>query len=122
MAGNEAMDPQTPIVADSNPYIRAALMGQAPPEAGNRRNSFNHRGDGQNVPFGDMHVQFCDRPTAGVSRDNIYTRGYSPMGNGAGPDVAGQASKAVLGAAGDPPVNYLFDLVWRTDDMLLHLR
>ena len=28
MAGNEAMDPQTPIVADSNPYIRAALMGQ----------------------------------------------------------------------------------------------
>jgi hypothetical protein len=116
---NEAMDPLNPVMADSNPYIRAALAGQTPPEAGNTRNSLNHRGDGQNVLFGDLHVQFCDRPTVGVSRDNIYTWGYSRAGDRAGPDVPGQAPRVVAGPPGEPPSNYLFDIVSRTDAMLL---
>jgi prepilin-type processing-associated H-X9-DG protein len=35
-------------------------------------NSNNHDGDGQNVLFGDGHVEFLQNPFVGVQRDNIY--------------------------------------------------
>ena len=37
-------------------------------------NSNNHDGDGQNVLFGDGHVEFLQNPFVGVQRDHIYTR------------------------------------------------
>jgi prepilin-type N-terminal cleavage/methylation domain-containing protein/prepilin-type processing-associated H-X9-DG protein len=37
-------------------------------------NSNNHDGDGQNVLFGDGHVEFTQNPFVGVQRDNIYAR------------------------------------------------
>lgn len=44
-------------------------------------NSNNHDGDGQNVLFGDGHVEFVQNPFVGVQRDNIYTRSVaSPAG------------------------------------------
>ena len=36
-------------------------------------NSNNHDKDGQNVLFGDGHVDFVQNPFVGVQRDNIYT-------------------------------------------------
>jgi len=36
-------------------------------------NSNNHDEDGQNVLFGDGHVEFVQNPWAGVQKDNIYT-------------------------------------------------
>jgi prepilin-type N-terminal cleavage/methylation domain-containing protein/prepilin-type processing-associated H-X9-DG protein len=42
-------------------------------------NSNNHDGDGQNILFGDGHVEFLQNPFVGVQRDNIYSRS---MGNG----------------------------------------
>ena len=36
-------------------------------------NSRNHGGEGQNVLFGDGHVEFVRRPIVGVNSDNIYT-------------------------------------------------
>jgi prepilin-type processing-associated H-X9-DG protein len=38
-------------------------------------NSDNHDRDGQNVLFGDGHVEFLSHPFAGIKRDNIYTTG-----------------------------------------------
>jgi prepilin-type N-terminal cleavage/methylation domain-containing protein/prepilin-type processing-associated H-X9-DG protein len=38
-------------------------------------NSNNHGKQGQNVLFGDGHVEFDNNPFAGTNRDNIYTRG-----------------------------------------------
>jgi prepilin-type processing-associated H-X9-DG protein len=35
-------------------------------------NSNNHDGDGQNVLFGDGHVEFLQNPFVGIKRDNIY--------------------------------------------------
>ena len=35
-------------------------------------NSNNHDGDGQNVLFGDGHVEFLQNPFVGVKRDHIY--------------------------------------------------
>jgi prepilin-type processing-associated H-X9-DG protein len=37
-------------------------------------NSRNHDGDGQNVLYGDGHVEFQSSPFCGVQRDNIYAR------------------------------------------------
>jgi prepilin-type N-terminal cleavage/methylation domain-containing protein/prepilin-type processing-associated H-X9-DG protein len=37
-------------------------------------NSNNHDGDGQNVLYGDGHVEFLQNPFVGVQRDNIFTR------------------------------------------------
>jgi prepilin-type N-terminal cleavage/methylation domain-containing protein/prepilin-type processing-associated H-X9-DG protein len=38
-------------------------------------NSNNHGKDGQNVLYGDGHVEFQNNPFCGTDRDNIYTRG-----------------------------------------------
>jgi prepilin-type processing-associated H-X9-DG protein len=35
-------------------------------------NSNNHDGDGQNVLFGDGHVEFLQNPFVGIQRDNIF--------------------------------------------------
>jgi prepilin-type N-terminal cleavage/methylation domain-containing protein/prepilin-type processing-associated H-X9-DG protein len=37
-------------------------------------NSNNHDEDGQNILFGDGHVEFASNPFMGVNKDNIYTR------------------------------------------------
>jgi prepilin-type N-terminal cleavage/methylation domain-containing protein/prepilin-type processing-associated H-X9-DG protein len=42
-------------------------------------NSNNHGKDGQNVLFGDGHVEFDNNIFVGTSRDNIYTRGGTPL-------------------------------------------
>ncbi len=43
-------------------------------------NSNNHDGDGQNILFGDGHVEFLQNPFVGVQRDNIYTRANDAAG------------------------------------------
>jgi prepilin-type N-terminal cleavage/methylation domain-containing protein/prepilin-type processing-associated H-X9-DG protein len=43
-------------------------------------NSNNHDEDGQNVLYGDGHVEFTQNPFVGVQRDNIYTRRSSSTG------------------------------------------
>jgi len=43
-------------------------------------NTNNHDGDGQNVLFGDGHVEFLQNPFVGVQRDNIFTRSTSTPG------------------------------------------
>jgi len=41
-------------------------------------NSTNHSGAGENVLFGDGHVEFDQNPFVGVQRDNIYTAYTTP--------------------------------------------
>jgi prepilin-type processing-associated H-X9-DG protein len=36
-------------------------------------NSANHEQDGQNVLYGDGHVEFQNNPFCGTQRDNIFT-------------------------------------------------
>ncbi|MGA2439533.1 MAG: prepilin-type N-terminal cleavage/methylation domain-containing protein [Tepidisphaeraceae bacterium] len=43
-------------------------------------NSNNHGKQGQNVLYGDGHVEFQNNPFCGVNRDNIYTRGGPTWG------------------------------------------
>ena len=51
-------------------------------------NSNNHDKDGQNVLYGDGHVEFVQSPFVGVGRDNIYTaRLTSTTTAGAGTNI-----------------------------------
>ena len=43
-------------------------------------NSNNHDGDGQNILFGDGHVEFLQNPFVGIQRDNIFTRANDASG------------------------------------------
>ena len=69
-------------VADKNPGTTGGsdvttLPHDAPPSQLAKANSRNHRQAGQNVLYGDGHVQFWPTPYCGVgsgrARDNIFT-------------------------------------------------
>jgi prepilin-type N-terminal cleavage/methylation domain-containing protein/prepilin-type processing-associated H-X9-DG protein len=45
-------------------------------------NSNNHNKDGQNVLYGDGHVEFQASPFVGTNADNIYTRGGANFAGG----------------------------------------
>jgi prepilin-type processing-associated H-X9-DG protein len=66
------------LAADLNPGTFASrdarsVSLQSKPDAMRKANSTNHEGDGQNVLYGDGHVEFQNNPLCGVERDNIYT-------------------------------------------------
>jgi prepilin-type processing-associated H-X9-DG protein len=44
-------------------------------------NSANHSGQGENVLFGDGHVDFALNPFCGTRRDNVYTVSGSTDGS-----------------------------------------
>lgn len=124
---SESMDPGTPVMADSNPYMRSMLTGGkiTPSEQAaraavmNKRmgdNSPNHMTEGQNVLFGDLHVSFFDHPTVGVGTDNIYTWHFSLANNPAG-DNAVDAAPA--NPSPNSVANYYYDLVSRTDALIM---
>jgi len=46
-----------------------------------KANSNNHDEDGQNVLFGDGHVEFLQNPFVGIQRDNIFTRKDTTTGD-----------------------------------------
>lgn len=65
-----------------------------------KANSNNHNGDGQNILYGDGHVEFVNNPYAGAGRDNIYT--YRTAAVDTSNPVNG---KGALAAAGSYPTN-----------------
>ena len=54
-------------------------------------NSRNHDQDGQNVLYGDGHVEFQQNPFVGVQRDNIFTRRAGSSGFASAPAPIGQS-------------------------------
>jgi prepilin-type N-terminal cleavage/methylation domain-containing protein/prepilin-type processing-associated H-X9-DG protein len=81
------------IGADINPGIQNGQTPQNLTTASTAAqmktgNSFNHKKDGQNVLYGDGHVEFQNSPLCGVNRDNIYTRAQNPAAANAASDVA----------------------------------
>jgi prepilin-type N-terminal cleavage/methylation domain-containing protein/prepilin-type processing-associated H-X9-DG protein len=73
-----------------------------------KANSPNHQGAGENLLFGDGHVEFVQNPFAGTQRDNVYTKasvsgtGYGLVGNGTdGTEPAAGNASSSPGWAGD---------------------
>jgi prepilin-type processing-associated H-X9-DG protein len=95
---NNAISAEFAVASDMNPGGDGLL--KLKPTAGLREaregNSFNHDRDGQNVLYGDGHVEFLINPFVGVQRDNIFTFGES--GNDA-PDTGGDG---IIGSSVGP--------------------
>jgi len=76
---NNSLTSEFAVAADINPGIvgtndNVIAVTSASSGAQMRLgNSNNHDEDGQNVLFGDGHVEFVQNPFSGVQRDNIYT-------------------------------------------------
>jgi len=64
-------------------------------------NSTNHAGAGQNVLFGDGHVEFDQNPFVGVQRDNIFTCYATPAAAGTMGGTALTGTSALLNGPGD---------------------
>ncbi|HEV7301461.1 MAG TPA: prepilin-type N-terminal cleavage/methylation domain-containing protein [Tepidisphaeraceae bacterium] len=73
---NANLGPEFAIMADRNPVgSSGAVIGinnTSAQTAVKAANSKNHGQDGQNILFGDGHVEFSNTPLAGVAKDNIY--------------------------------------------------
>lgn len=86
---NSAISAEFAVASDMNPGGEALL--KLTPRDGMRRqregNSFNHDRDGQNILYGDGHVEFFNNPFAGVKRENIFTFGDSGSET---PDTGGE--------------------------------
>jgi prepilin-type processing-associated H-X9-DG protein len=72
---SSSMSAEYAVAGDMNPGTDDLLKLTTQSSAAQMRhgNSFNHNQDGQNVLFGDGHVEFDQNPLVGVKRDNIYT-------------------------------------------------
>jgi len=79
---NNSLTPDFAVMSDINPG--SSVNGITTSNAGTVRtnssssgmkdgNSNNHGQDGQNVLYGDGHVEFQNNPFVGIQRDNIYT-------------------------------------------------
>jgi prepilin-type processing-associated H-X9-DG protein len=84
----QGLEPTFAVAADINPGTtgnggndnvmnpNTSSSGQAMAIA----NSNNHGKQGQNILFGDGHVEFDNNCFSGTDRDNIYTRGGPTWG------------------------------------------
>jgi len=80
-------------------------------------NSWLHQSDGQNVVFGDNHVEFCRLPNVGNNNDNIWTANNgSPNQGGTAVTSTGAIPNSPGGATG----NYDVVMVPTGDDTSTH--
>jgi prepilin-type processing-associated H-X9-DG protein len=74
------------VAADLNPGKQGSFDVTLPMETSSattmqKANSSNHNQQGENVLYGDGHVEFVQNPFAGTRRDNIYTVSGSTDGS-----------------------------------------
>lgn len=103
------------LLADMNPGRKGPQQDATKPDFTDGpmelaiANSRNHREAGQNVLYGDMHVEFRDTPYCGADGDNIYTAQAEAMSvTGERPTPNG---RGVLGKQYGP--------AWQTDSYLI---
>ena len=71
------MDSATALVSDVPPFNPGSALSRGDPNM-KTNNSPNHDGAGQNVGFGDSHVDFAKDPYVGPGGDNIFTNRVTP--------------------------------------------
>jgi prepilin-type N-terminal cleavage/methylation domain-containing protein/prepilin-type processing-associated H-X9-DG protein len=76
---NNSITAEFAVMSDKNPGMTqgtdnvTAVMSTSSSRDTRQGNSSNHDKDGQNVLYGDGHVEFQQNPFVGVQRDNIFT-------------------------------------------------
>jgi hypothetical protein len=78
----DTTNPSLPIAADMAPLNGTGTPARnvcpaSAPSSNKLWNSGNHQGDGQNVAYADVHVDYTKRPDVGMANDNIYSFGGS---------------------------------------------
>ena len=88
-------DPTFAVAADMNPGGPAVtrVTPQSSADELKAANSLNHDRDGQNVLYGDGHVEWQNTPFCGTKHDNIYTAGGPEL------DEPGRGTAAVAKAS-----------------------
>ncbi len=74
----DTTDDTLPLVADMAPLSGTGGIDTTLPAYSTNPKSYNspnHNGDGQNVAYGDVHVEWRIAPNAGRENDNIWTIG-----------------------------------------------
>jgi prepilin-type N-terminal cleavage/methylation domain-containing protein/prepilin-type processing-associated H-X9-DG protein len=77
---NNSLTPDFAVAADINPGVTGSnnnvtgVRTNSSASDMKNGNSNNHGGDGQNVLYGDGHVEFQNNPFCGVQKDNIFTQ------------------------------------------------
>jgi prepilin-type N-terminal cleavage/methylation domain-containing protein len=88
-----SLSPEFALMADINPGTGVTGTSQSPfdslqPKDAQSKiklgNSANHDQDGENVLFGDGHVEFTNNPFVGINKDCIYTQSDIVAGTGTG--------------------------------------
>ena len=69
-------------------------------------NSWTHQTDGQNVVFGDAHVEFTKAPNIGENNDNIWTVNGGHTSASAGQPVGQGTPSSIPSFPGGPAGNY----------------
>lgn len=84
---NTTLSAEFAVAADINPGVSTtnndnvrAVASTSSAKDMKQGNSNNHDEDGQNVLYGDGHVDFQQNPFVGVQRDNIYVRRAASTG------------------------------------------
>jgi len=97
----QGLDPSFAVAADINPGTTPALTpslititNNSSPSQKLNGNSTNHQQQGEEVLFGDGHVDWETNPFCGYQQDNIYTRGGWPLSS---------ATITVTGVLADSP-------------------
>jgi len=93
----EGLEPTFAVAADINPGTVGSsnndnVLAPNTSSSGSsmrQGNSNNHGKDGQNVLYGDGHVEFQNNIFCGTDRDNIYTRGGSTWDTDGTQDLVG---------------------------------
>ena len=85
-------------VGGSNDYVCNVTTASSAKQM-KQGNSNNHGEDGQNVLYGDGHVEFTQNPFCGVQRDNIYTANAAANQSAAATSVP---SGGILNSPFDP--------------------
>jgi prepilin-type N-terminal cleavage/methylation domain-containing protein/prepilin-type processing-associated H-X9-DG protein len=97
---NANLGPEFAVAADKNPEgatgtVIGITTGSAQADV-KKANSRNHSQDGQNILFGDGHVEFSNTPLAGVTKDNIYGVSTVTPNNPATAQTAASASPTIV--------------------------
>jgi len=106
---NNTLGADFAIMADWNPGKQGSYDVELPKSNTatakdmQKANSSNHQGQGQNVMYGDGHVEWQQTPFVGVGNDNIYTN--------AGTAAVPPAAQSQTGVQGGNPV-------WRGDSVM----
>jgi len=109
---NTSVSAEFAVAADVNPgsnttgarsgaIANGTVLPGASAAAMSGANSVNHDRDGQNVLYGDGHVDFQANPFVGISSDNIYTRRTSTVTGSTGSVLSSVGGTAQVGSPYD---------------------